>query len=287
MTGRAQGGTPPDYEVLAIRYAEAFRPVADLFMRPAPDLPPTCRIDYFVWLVRGGGRTILVDTGFGPRAAAKRGRTLLRNPADALRLLGVAAEEVSDIVLTHLHYDHAGNLSLFPNARFHLQVREMEGATGPDMAFAPCRAAFDVEDVTAMVRHVFAERVVFVDGDHDLAPGIGLHWLGGHTRGLQAVRVHTQRGWVVLGSDALHFYRNLSEANPFPGLVDLPGILAAGRKALALADSGDHLIPGHDPLVLTLFPPHPDVADVAMLNLPPRAPAPLASLSHAGPFNGR
>jgi glyoxylase-like metal-dependent hydrolase (beta-lactamase superfamily II) len=267
----------PDYEVLAIRYAEAVRPAGDLVLRPSPG-EPDGRIDYFVWLVRGGGRTLLIDTGFGARAAAARRRTLLRCPGDGLRALGVEPADVTDVVITHLHYDHAGNTDLFPNARFYLQLQEMAGATGPDMLFAPCRIAFDAQDVTAMVGHVFADRVHFVDGDHDLAPGISLHVLSGHTRGLQGVRVHTGRGWVMLGSDVLHFYRNMTEENPFPGFVDLPEALAAARKALALADSGDHLIPGHDPLVLQLFPPHPDVPDVAVLSLPPVSPTPLRAM---------
>jgi len=267
----------PCHDLLAIRYATANLRPDHIFVRPDPH-DVAGPIDYFIWLIRSEDRSILVDTGFGARAAAERGRTLLRSPVDALASLGAAAGEIDTVVLTHLHYDHAGNLALFPNATFVVQASEMAGATGPDMQTAIGRAAFDVEDVTEMVRRLFADRVRFVYGDSELIPGVTLHLLGGHTRGLQGVRVHTRRGWVMLASDALHFYANLWRANPFPVLVDLPGVIAAGRKALALVETKEHLIPGHDPAVMSIFPPHPSVVDVFDLAADPIGMAPDANL---------
>ncbi|CAN5448493.1 N-acyl homoserine lactonase family protein [soil metagenome] len=257
----------PTYELLAIRYATAHLSPDHIFLRADPH-EVAGPIDYFVWLIRGEGRTILVDTGFGPEQAAARGRTLLRSPAEALAALGVPADTIDTVVLTHLHYDHAGNIAMFPNANFIVQAGEIAGATGRDMQAPICRAAFAVEDVLEMIRRLFADRARLVEGDTELAPGITLHLLGGHTRGLQGVRVHTERGWVMLASDALHFYANLTRANPFPVLVDLPGVILAGRKALALAGSLDKLIPGHDPAVTKLYPEHTEVADVFDLSAP-------------------
>lgn len=270
--------TPPDYQVLAIRYATVSRRPSENFL--IPDLHEGAMpMDYFVWLIRGAGRTILVDTGFNREAAAQRRRDFIRCPTEGLRELGVAPEDVTDIIITHLHYDHAGNAPLFPNARFHLQAREMQAATGPDMRHKVCRHAYEVEDVVHMVRQNFRERVRFVDGDAQVAPGVTLHLVGGHTRGLQIVRVSTARGWLVLASDAVHYYANVVKAMPFPGVVDVPALIEAGERALVLASHGDMVIPGHDPLVLDLFPAHPTVSGVADVGAPPLRPTPLADLT--------
>ena len=122
------------------------------------------------------------------------------------------------------------------------------------MADPQVGGVFDAPAVTAMVEKVFAGRVQFHDGDEEIAPGISVHMVGGHTRGMQIVRVATARGWVVLGSDTAHFYANLEPGRPFPILDDLPAYVAAQRTALRLASSPQHFIPGHDPLVLTRYP---------------------------------
>ncbi|WP_167706697.1 N-acyl homoserine lactonase family protein [Sphingobium fuliginis] len=258
----------PAYEVLAIKYAETVRPAHDLFFRPAPTEGPGA-LDYYVWLIRGHGQCVLVDTGFGPTAASRRGRTLLRSPADVLMHLGCDSASLADVVLTHLHYDHAGDLGSYPQARFIVQNQEIAGATGRDMRHAVCNHAFDIENIVEIVRLVHDGRVHFVRGDTNLAPGISLHLLGGHTRGLQGVRVNTPRGWVMLASDGLHLYRNLQESNPFPVFLDLPRVLDAGEKALSLADSMEHLIPGHDPLIAQRFPSLVGMPYVFRVSAPP------------------
>jgi len=116
------------------------------------------------------------------------------------------------------------------------------------------RAPYDARDVQAMVGKLFAGRVVYHDGSAELAPGITLHRIGGHTRGLQVVRVHTQRGWVVLASDAAHFYANWLEWRPFPIVEDVAVYLDGFAAIEALASSPQHVIPGHDPKVLARYP---------------------------------
>src|SRR5207253_11409051 len=163
----------------------------------------------------------VVDTGFAEEAALRRGRELLRSPAEALRLLQMDASQVTDVILTHLHYDHAGNLDQFPRARFHLQDREMSYATGRCMCHGPLRHPFSADHVTLMVRHVYSERVTFHNGEGEVAPGVTLHRVGGHSDGLQVVRVETARGPVVLASDASHYYANMHRRSPFPILYNL------------------------------------------------------------------
>jgi glyoxylase-like metal-dependent hydrolase (beta-lactamase superfamily II) len=243
----------PEYEVFAIRYAAHQRNRNHNFIAHDPHDGPM-PMDYFVWLVRGAGRTFLVDTGFNAEAARQRGREHLRCPIGALEALGVRADQVSDVIITHLHYDHAGNVELLPNARLHLQEREMHYAVGRYMAYQPLRQAYSVPDVQHLVGRVHAGQVRFHDGDATIAPGIQLALIGGHTMGLQSVRVHTARGWVVLASDASHYYENMETDSPFPLVHDVGAMLEGYRKLQALAESPDHLVPGHDPLVMARYP---------------------------------
>ncbi len=244
------------YEVYALKYAQHARRASENFLdgRPADAHDGPMPLDYFVWLVRGPSGDIVVDTGFSAAVAMRRGRTHLRCPGDALRALGSEAAKVRDVVITHLHYDHVGNFELFPAATFHLQDLEMRFATGRHMADPRHAGAFDVEDVAGMVRRTYAGRVRFHDGDAELFPGVSVHLVGGHTMGLQVVRVQTRRGWVVLASDATHYYANMEQQRPYPIVWSVPDMLTAYARVRELADSPEHIIPGHDPLVLERYP---------------------------------
>jgi len=243
----------PRYEVYAIKYAHHARRARENFIGGDPHDGPM-PLDYFVWLVRGEGREIVVDTGFSAAMAAKRGREHLRCPTQGLKLLGADAGAVKDVVITHLHYDHVGNFELFPSASLHLQDLEMRYATGRYMCDECFRGAYEVEDVVGMVRRLYEGRVRFHDGDRELAPGVSLHLIGGHTMGLQAVRVATRRGAVVLASDASHFYANMEQVRPFPIVWSVADMVDGYRRLRELAGSAEHIIPGHDPLVMERYP---------------------------------
>jgi glyoxylase-like metal-dependent hydrolase (beta-lactamase superfamily II) len=246
--------TIPNYELYALRYAvnSAQRSVHNFIDGDVHDVPMP--LDYFVWVIRGHGVKYIVDTGFDAEAAASRQRTLLATPAELLGLLDIDAATATDVIITHLHYDHAGNRHLFPRARFHLQDREMAYATGRCMCHPGLRAAFDGRDVAAMVERVYAGRVVFHEGVDELAPGIVLHRLGGHTDGLQIVRVHTRRGWMVLASDASHLYANMEQSRSFPIVYNVGDMYEGHRTCYRLADGPGNVIPGHDPLVMSRYP---------------------------------
>jgi glyoxylase-like metal-dependent hydrolase (beta-lactamase superfamily II) len=243
----------PQYEVYAVKYAHHARRASENFIGGDPHDGPM-PLDYFVWLIRGEGREIVVDTGFSAPMAAKRQRDHLRCPAEGLGLLRVDAKKIKDVVITHLHYDHVGNFDLFPAATFHLQDLEMHYATGRHMGQPVFSGAYEVEDVVGMVRRGYAGRVRFHDGDAELARGVSLHLIGGHTMGLQVVRVATRRGWVVVASDASHFYANMEQARPFPIVYSVADMVEGYARLRELADSPAHIIPGHDPLVLERFP---------------------------------
>jgi len=260
------------YEVFALRYAENPAQLAARNFIDGDAHDRLMPLDYFIWLIRGPGRTYVVDTGFDAQAAKERSRVLLATPGELLSSLNVDSEQVSDVIVTHMHYDHVGNRELFSRARFHLQDREMAYATGRCMCHPALSGLFDVRDVSAMVARVYARRVLFQDGDHELAPGLSLHRIGGHTAGLQVVRVWTRRGWLVLASDASHFYANMEQGRSFPIVYNLGDMYEGHRRCYELADRPENVIPGHDPLVMQRYPPpHPSLqGKIARLDADPR-----------------
>ena len=245
--------TVESYEVFAIKYATRNAQRRDHFVGGDPHDAPM-PMDYFVWLVRNANRTIVIDTGFTREVGEARKRTFLRSPAAGLALLDVEAAKVKDVVITHMHYDHVGTFNDFPNAQLHIQDEEMAFATGRHMRHAQFRHSIEVEDVVGMVRLVFGNRVTFYRGDAELAPGVSLHHIGGHTPGLQCVRVMTRRGWVVLASDATHYYEHVETDRCFVSVFNIGDTLEGYDILRRLAASPKHIIPGHDPLVMQRYP---------------------------------
>ncbi len=242
------------YEIFALKYAEdTTRTRGECFIL-ADDADAPRPLDYFVWVVRNENRTILVDTGFDAAEGRRRNRSFLREPREALAMIGVDAASIEEVVITHMHYDHAGTIAAFDAARFHLQEAEMVYATGPCMCPGPLQTSFTADHVCRMVRNVFSGRVAFHDGDALIAPGITLHKIGGHSRGLQCVRVHTRRGPVLLASDAAHFYESYESKQRFHIVVDVEDMLKGFDRVTELAASTRHIIPGHDPLVIERYP---------------------------------
>ena len=242
----------PEYKIFALRYAMRNARRADHFIGGDPHDGPM-PMDYFTWVIVGSDRCFLVDTGFTAETAARRKRTFLRCPIDSLRLLDIDPDAVTDVILTHLHYDHVGNFHKLPHARFHLQERELAFATGRQIRIPYFAHGFEEEDIVGMVRLNFKRRLELYDGDMELAPGLTLHYAPGHTAGLQVVRVHTQRGNVVLASDASHYYENIQTTRPFIAAVDIAAMMDSFRKIERLATTSHHIIPGHDPLVMQRY----------------------------------
>ena len=242
------------YEIHAVKYAQHMRKSSSNFLGGDPhdvDMP----LAYFVWVIRNADRTVMVDTGFDRAMAARRGRSVDRPVEDGLAALGVHPQTVEDVIITHMHYDHSGNHDLFPAARYHVHEREMAFATGPCMCHRGMRLAFEVDDVVAMVKRVYADQMRFCLGaSTEIAPGIEVHHVGGHTAGLQVVRVATRVGWVVLASDASHFYANMEQDRSHPLLYNHFDMVQGFKTIRALAASPRHVIPGHDPLVLERYP---------------------------------
>jgi glyoxylase-like metal-dependent hydrolase (beta-lactamase superfamily II) len=242
----------PIYEVYAIKYAMRDARRTNHFLGGDPH-DAAMPMDYFVWLIRNNERTYVVDAGFTAEVAAQRKRVHLRPPAKGLAMLGVNASTVRDVIVTHMHYDHIGTFKDFPEARFHLQDAEMAFVTGRHMRHRLLRHSFEVEDVVGMVRMLYDGRVQFHDGDDEIAPGVTLHHIGGHTVGLQSV--HFEKGRV------------------FPTTFNIGGVLEGYGKLHRLAESPQHIVPGHDPLVMSRYPAASgDLEGIAVrLDVMPRA----------------
>lgn len=242
-----------DWEVYAVKYADRdARTRRDSFIFDDNHDAPHA-MDYFMWLIRGQGRVILVDTGYDAEEGAARGRPIRLDPVEALKPFDLAPEDVTEIIVTHLHYDHAGGLHLFPNAVLHLQAAEMAYATGPCMCHDTLRMPFTAGHVCEAIKRLYSGKVIFHDGEAQVAEGLTVHCIGGHSRGLQAVRVRTQAGWMVLASDAAHYYENFVARKPFPIVVDMQDMLDGFDTLRQLASAPGLIVPGHDPLVRTYF----------------------------------
>lgn len=246
-------GAPPTYAIYAVRYATREARRGEHFYGGDPHDGPM-PMDYFVWAVVSSEQTVVVDAGFTADVATRRGRTLLRTPMEGLAMLGIDCAHVRHVVLTHLHYDHVGNLDAFPEATFHVQEAEMAFWTGRHAGRGHFRALVEPEDVLFLVRENFARRVHYVRGTAEVLPGLSVHHVGGHAAGLQVVWVETERGAVVLASDAAHYYANIDEDRPFSLVHTLPEMYDAFDTVRALADSPTHIVPGHDPLVMERYP---------------------------------
>lgn len=245
-----------DWQVFSVKYADRnTRTRGDSFIFDDNHDAPH-NMDYFVWVLRKGNKTILVDTGYDEAEATQRDRPILMDPREALKPLGIHPEAITDVIVTHLHYDHAGGLHMFPNATLHMQAAEMAFATGPCMCHDTLRAPFSADHICEAVKRLYSGKIRFYDGEAEIAEGLSVHCIGGHSRGLQCVRVKTQSGWLVLASDAAHYYENFMARKPFPIVVDLQNMLDGFDTLTRLSSAPQSIIPGHDPLVRLMFPQH-------------------------------
>ena len=239
----------PVYEICAVRYAHLERTARHNFIGgDAHDGPMP--LDYYVWTIRGGGRTFVLDTGFDAAMGAARGRQIVQPVAVGLASVGIATESArrgdQPHALRPLRQSRpVSQRALSPAVRGDVVLHRARHVRGR------LRAPYEAADVQAMVGKLFAGRVVFHDGTAELAPGITLHRVGGHTRGLQVMRVHTQRGWVVLARMRRISTPTGSSAGRFPSSMTWRPTWMPSRTIESLASSPQHIIPGHDPLVLS------------------------------------
>lgn len=204
--------------------------------------------------MRNGSRTVLVDCGYDDVRARARGYLHTHHPLELLSRFGVLPEDVDHVVLSHLHFDHIGNLGLFPNATFSVGRDELAFWTGP-FADRPFFAPFVQEDeVRTLVDLNRAGRVHLVDGVEELFPGITVTPIRGHTPGQLVTEVSAESGRIVLASDVIHWYEEMERDRPFWLLYDLEGMYKGYAYLNELAALPDvSVVAGHDPDVMRRF----------------------------------
>ncbi len=244
---------PTPYTIYAVQYAQRNTNSSELFVGDTHNTP--MKMAYFVWALTNGAQTVVVDLGFTEPVGTRRGRQFLRCPSEGLAMLGIDCASVEHVILSHFHYDHVGCYALFPHATFYVQDAEMSFYTGRHLHQAAFRHSVELDDILALVRFNYEGRVVFVDGDKEIVPGISVHKVGGHTAGMQIITVQTQGGRAVVASDASHYYHNFEKNVPFTTHHDLPGMYYGFQRLRELADRPDLILPGHDPLVLDRLKP--------------------------------
>jgi glyoxylase-like metal-dependent hydrolase (beta-lactamase superfamily II) len=258
--------TGPEYSIQAIRYADSpGDSVADMVM----GAPKNEKLDtiYVFWLIRGGGHNILFDSGFHRERWFKEWtiKDYLR-PDEAVKLAGVKPEEITDVVISHAHWDHMGGIDLFPKAAVWIQKEEFRYYTGDAWQPGGNHGGIDPEDVKELVRVNTEGRLHLIDGDNvEIFPGIRAYIGGRHTYASQYLRVDGTPPFV-LASDNIYLWRNLAEhkasAMGVFSEADLPANIKNQARMIELAGSPDRVIPGHDALQFQKFPAQGRVAKI-------------------------
>jgi glyoxylase-like metal-dependent hydrolase (beta-lactamase superfamily II) len=245
----------PTYEIYALRYATipGF-PVAEL----VAGADPARKIDIamMIWLVRGNGRNVLVDSGFYHERFFKDWDVKdFTKPSDTLSRVGLKPEDITDVIISHMHWDHVDGMDLFPNARIWIQKDELEYYAGQAWQSKTTHGGIDKDDVLTLVKLNTEGRVGLVQGDNQqVLPGVTCYTGGKHTYQSQYVGVATVAGTVVLASDNMYLYENLEKHAPIGATLDAASNLRAQDRMKQIAARPDLIIPGHDPAVFTKFP---------------------------------
>jgi len=251
----AQAPAPPTYEAFAVRFGivPAF-PVSGLVA--GADRERKLDIPVMVWLLKGSnGRMVLVDSGFYRQKFLDQWKPRdFRTPAAAVEAAGVKPEAVTDIIISHAHWDHVGGVDLFPNATVWIQREEYRYYTGEAWQAPNTHGGVDPDDMVALLRVNVQGRLRFVEGDdQEIIPGIRCYTGGKHTWASQFVTVKLSSGTAVVTSDNVYLYENLDKHAPIAQTLDAASNLKAQDRVRTLASDPRLIVPGHDPAVFERF----------------------------------
>ena len=249
---QAKGGSPP-WEVYAVRYASLPFRVSGLIA--GADTSRRIDIAMMVWLLKGpNGRNVLVDAGFYREPFMTRWKPVdFAKPSDAVAKAGVRPEDITDIIVSHVHWDHLDGADLFPKARVWIQREEFDYHL--DSAGTQRNRTIDAADAKMLAQIAREGRVQLVDGDaKEIMPGLTVYTGGKHTFASQFVGVNTASGTVVIASDNMYLYENLTRGVPIAQTLDANSNLRAQARMASLVADPRFVVPGHDPEVFVQFP---------------------------------
>lgn len=242
------------HEIYAFKYAGPFTS-SGAFLMWAKEWDKVEKRNYYIWCIKGSEGPVVVDTGVSPGLAAERNLVNYISPSEILRRIDVDADEVQHVIITHIHWDHASGMELFPKARFYLQEREFAFWLRNPIAKRPCFAHVSDERTNTFIASLEGtDRLQLLDGDTEILPGIECLFSPGHTPGLQSVAVNVKEGTAILGSDCGHLFRNYTEDWPTVLITDLVAWMETYDRLRARASSSKLLFPGHDPLMTEGYP---------------------------------
>jgi glyoxylase-like metal-dependent hydrolase (beta-lactamase superfamily II) len=210
-----------------------------------------------VWLLKGSdGRRVLVDSGFYQKKFVDQWKVVdFRSPADAVAAAGIKPEEITDVIISHAHWDHVGGADLFPKATIWIQRDEYAYYTGEAWHARNTHGGIDAQDMAALLKINTEGRLRFVDGDdQEILPGIRCYTGGRHTYASQYVGVQTSGGTAVVTSDNMYLYENMEKRAPIAQTLDAKSNLAAQDRIRKLASDPALIVPGHDPAVFERYP---------------------------------
>jgi glyoxylase-like metal-dependent hydrolase (beta-lactamase superfamily II) len=253
----------PRYEVYAVRFAHV--PYAESSLVAGAEKGPQLDAAFMVWPIvdTSSRRVILVDAGFYRDKFMASWKPLdYVRPSVALQNgLNITPDRVTDIIVTHSHWDHFDGADLFPNATIWIQKAEFDHYLDP-AGTVRNRGGLDGEDAPMLARLNAEGRVRLVDGDNQqILPGIRVYTGGKHTFESQFVGVTTPGGTLILASDNAYLYKNIEGRLAIAQTLDAASNIAALKRMVDLAGNANRVIPGHDPAVFTRFKlVTPDVA---------------------------
>jgi glyoxylase-like metal-dependent hydrolase (beta-lactamase superfamily II) len=243
------------YEVYAIRFG-VLPAFAVSGLVAGAERGRTLDIPVMVWLLKGSnGRTVLVDSGFYRQKFLDQWKPRdFRSPADAVKAAGILPEQVTDIIISHAHWDHVDGVDLFPKATVWIQHEEYRYYTGEAWQARATHGGIDPEDMQALLAINMTGRLRFVEGDdQEPIPGLRCYTGGRHTWASQYVGAHTAAGTTVLTSDNVYLYENLDRHAPIAQTLDAASNLKAQDRIRALASRPELIVPGHDPAVFDRY----------------------------------
>ena len=266
------GAQQDTYTITGVRFAgfHSF-PVAELVH--GADTARRTDLAFIVWVIRpttanasAQGRVVLFDAGFYRQKFIDSWKpTNYARPSDAVERAGIKADQVTDIIVSHIHWDHLDGADLFPKANVWLERAEYEHYVGNDGR--SLETSIDTADAKMLFNLHAAGRIRLIDHDSAaIIPGITAYTGGRHTFASDYIGVHTAGGEVILASDNVYMYENVARHVPIGAPyspADTLTNLRAQDRMMRLAAKREWVIPGHDPEIFNRFPqPGNGVAEI-------------------------